>query len=153
MRYRRIGFALLILSWLGGLPINQAKPSKSSIPQRTGKLDWEGVYRFAETGGKNTGLVIDYSIKVYRKDGVLVADIDADGHQTLTRISCDTRVEGHRLTLSFKNYREENLFELYKPGEVLLSLERKNRKLLTYWGAMHPQLSALKSGRVYFERQ
>jgi hypothetical protein len=116
-------------------------------------FNWQGVYRFGEVGGKNTGMVIDYLITVYQKDGILVADLDGDGFQTLLRISCTVKATEHKLGLFFKSYRPDNLFEIYKPDEHLLSLERKNGKVLTYWGAVKPQLTSFKDGRVYFTKQ
>src|ERR1051325_1968892 len=153
MSCRKIAPLVIILSSFGGQAIAHAGQLTNLKPQRVRHKSWEGEYLFAETGGRNTGLMIEYSIKVYRKGGVLLADVDADGHQTETRLSGDAKVEGNRLTLYFRAYRPENLFDLYKPGDLLLSLERRHGKLLTYWGAMHPQLTSYKNGRIYFQKR
>jgi hypothetical protein len=49
------------------------------------------------------------------------------------------------------------MFEPYKPGDLLLTLERKEEKgkstVLTYWGKFAPAIPGnQKSGKVYFER-
>lgn len=116
-------------------------------------LDWRGEYGFAETGGKNTGMVIDYSITVREADGALAADIDADGFQTSMRLACTVKAAGNKIQLFFKNYREDNLLDIFKPGELLLSLEMVKGKILTYWAAITPQLIAYKSGKVYFVKR
>jgi hypothetical protein len=153
MNCQKLWLVIFALTLFGSLATTPARQLAKSKAQRSGNPPWEGEYNFGETSGRNTGLVILYSVKVYQKDGSLLADIDADGHQTMTRLSCKTKVAGNRLTLYFSNYREENLFEIYKPGEVLLSLERRGGKLLTYWGAIRPQLTGFKNGRVYFYRK
>jgi hypothetical protein len=153
MSCRRLLFVIILLSFCNDLTTDYARQLSNSKQRPSGNSSWEGEYSFGETGGKNTGLVIEYSIRIYRKDGALMADIDADGHQTLLRLSCKADIQSNRITFRFNNYREENLFELYQPGEVLLSLERKTGRLLTYWGALRPQLISYKSGRVYFYRK
>jgi hypothetical protein len=126
---------------------------KTMKPQATKNVEWEGKYIFGEFGGKNTGILISYSINVYKKNGVLIADIDADGFQTEMRISCTTTPLGNRIDLYFDKYREDNLYEIYKPGEMLLSFEKKGSKILTYWAAIKPQLIPFKNGRVYFAKE
>ena len=100
--------------------------------QSAGVINWEGEYSFTETGGKNTGMVIGYFITVHKVNGVLVADIDADGYQTTMRLACTVKTSENKIQLFFKSNREDNMTELFKPGELLLSLEMVKGKILTY---------------------
>jgi hypothetical protein len=118
-----------------------------------GAIDWRGVYTFGEVGAKNSGMVIDYSLTIYQKDGALVADLDADGFQTLTRVSCSVKATDNKIQIFFERPRKDNLYDIYKPGDLLFALEARNGKLLTYWGAITPQLTSYKNGRVYFIKQ
>ncbi len=136
----------------GPVFIYRREPAARNQQPTTG-IDWQGLYRYGEVGGKNTGMVIDYAITIYQENGVLVADLEADGFQTQKRIACMVKTSGNRLDLLFKSYRKDNMFELYQPGERLLSLEMKNRRLLTYWGAIEPQLTSFKNGGVYFTKR
>jgi hypothetical protein len=49
------------------------------------------------------------------------------------------------------------MFELYEPGDLLFTLERKAGKgkpvILTHWGKFTPNVTKYeKSGKVYFEK-
>ncbi len=144
---------LTITGLLNSAVTSDASETTSPAQQPAQVVDWQGLYTFGEVGGKNTGMVIDYSIKVYQQNGGLVADLDGDGFQTQMRIFCAVQTSANKIQFFFKGYRKDNLFEIYKPGERLLSLEIRNGKLLTYWGAVKPQLAAYKNGRVYFTKQ
>jgi hypothetical protein len=150
LNYRKLLLLLLALFLCGSLSGSRAAQKPAQPSGQSG--GWQGDYAFAEVGGKDTGMVIQYSLKIYRANKKLLADIDADGFQTQLRITCSSKIAGNRIHIYFKNYRETNLFEIYKPGERLLSLERKRGKILTYWHALKPQLMAYRNGRVYFER-
>jgi hypothetical protein len=149
MKFQRPYILLLVLILLA--PVTAARKPEKRQPASPASR-WYGQYSFEELGGKNTGMVIGYSLKIYRAGDLTLADIDADGFQTQKRITCSTRVEGRRIHIYFRNYRKDNLFEIYRPGEWLLSLERKGGKILTYWRAMKPQLIGYRNGRVYFQR-
>jgi hypothetical protein len=152
LNYGKLFLLLLAVILYGGLTVSRA--AQKSKPEQTPRQSggWGGNYSFGEVGDKNTGMVIEYSMRIYQSDRLLLADIDADGFQTQLRITCSSKMEGNRIHLYFKHYRETNLFEIYKPGEWLLSLERKRGKILTYWHALKPQLITYRNGRVYFQR-
>jgi hypothetical protein len=150
LNYRKIILLLLAVILWGSLTVSHAAQKPGQLSGQS--AGWQGDYSFGEVGGKNTGMVIQYSLKIYTANKMLLADIDADGFQTQLRITCSSKIEGNRIHIYFKNYRQENLFEIYKPGELLLSMERKRGKILTYWQALKPQLIAYRNGRVYFQR-
>lgn len=123
--------------------------------------DWLGVYEYTESPGRTaggTGIVISHEIYVYEEGDRLFARITAQGYQTSRAMRCDARVEGNRLRLYLNRYEEDNMFEPYRVGELLLTLERRQRGgrtiILTYWHAMQPVSAERRApnGRVYFRR-
>lgn len=129
----------------GGNPgVAQAADSRTS---------WEGSYLFQEGEG---GQFVEHTIKVYRVGEELVADLDAAGFQTAVSLRCDAKVEGEKLNLYFHSYREENVGEPYRKGQLLLSLEKagpgRRVRLLTRWGAYRPVFRRPKSPGVYFKK-
>ena len=113
-----IFFLVMIGILFNGSAVSCLRENPSHKQKSPKTNDWQGLYTFGEVGGKNTGMVIDYSLNIYQKDGVLVAEIDADGFQTQMRISCTVKTLGNKIQLFFNRYRESNLFEIYKPGEL-----------------------------------
>lgn len=133
----------------------QVSSSKSQLEQS----DWVGTYTFQEGGGRTaggTGMFIEHTIKVYQQGENLIADVDAAGFQVSISLRCATKAEGDRLNLYFESYREDNVTEMYRRRQLLLSLERSTYRgkprILTYWAAYRPALRTAKSGRVYFKK-
>jgi hypothetical protein len=138
----------------------QAGPAANTtgghVPQAEGEArsPWEGSYLFQEGGGR--GSFVEHTIKVYRQGSHLIADLDAAGFQTAVSLRCDAKVEGAKLNLYFHSYREENVGEPYRKGQLLLSLEKagpgRRARLLTNWGAYRPVFRRPKGARVYFKK-
>lgn len=118
--------------------------------------DWTGIYEFNENGGKTSGgtpIQIYHTIEVRESADGLMATIKSDGFQTSAHLICTTKTENNKLHFYFADYGEENLFENYKEGDLLLSLERKNDQILTHWGKFQPKIeSNNKSGKIYFKK-
>jgi hypothetical protein len=118
------------------------------------RTSWEGSYLFQEGGGR--GSFVEHTIKVYRQGSHLVADLDAAGFQTAVSMSCDAKAEGAKLNLYFHSYRDENVGEPYRKGQLLLSLEKagpsRRARLLTNWGAYRPVFRRPKGAGVYFRK-
>ena len=122
--------------------------------------DWKGTYSFDENGGKNAGgttIFISHELSVFDGDAGLAARLQSNGYQTSSDLICTAKVEGSKLLIYFQSYGEDNMFELYKPGDLLFTLERKLEKgkpiVLTYWGKFTPAIPGnQKSGKVYFQR-
>lgn len=159
--------AVLALLVLGGdLRAQRAAGRRAEAPARqvnghasTNNAAWEGTYTFQEGGGRTaggTGMFVEHTIKVYRRDGELKADLDAAGFQVSTSLRCVAKAKGDRLDIYFESYREDNVTEPYRKGQLLLSLARSTYPgktlFLTYWAAYRPALRALRSGRVYFRK-
>jgi hypothetical protein len=156
--------ALLVLS--GDVQAQSAaQPSAGESARRAddhaseNREAWVGTYTFQEGGGRtagDTGMFVEHTIKVYRRGEELVADLDAAGFQVSVSLRCAAKAEGDRLNLYFESYREDNVTEPYRRGQLLLSLERSTyrgkTRILTYWAAYRPAFQTARSGRVYFRK-
>jgi hypothetical protein len=119
---------------------------------------WTGIYEFNEDGGKTAGgtpVTVHHEIRVLDPGDGLIAMIKSQGYQTSRDLVCTAKIEGSKLKIYLEEYGEDNVFETYRKGELLLTLERKAEKgkavLLTHWGAFKPIVpSNERSGRVYF---
>lgn len=120
---------------------------------------WTGSYEFHENGGKNAGgsvILISHELNIIDSGDGLTATIQSNGYQTSSDLVCTAKVEGGKLHIYFQNYGEDNMFEPYKQGDLLLTLERKSEKgkrvILTHWGKFTPSVPKNeKTGKVYFE--
>lgn len=120
--------------------------------------NWEGTYSFIEGVPRGNGNVgnVSHTITIYRSGNNLVADLEADGWQTLVKLKCTAKVVGNRINLYFKSYGDTDGQPMmtYKKGALLLSLARSGNKVLTYWSAYKPvALKNGKSGRVFFRKE
>lgn len=121
--------------------------------------DWPGSYEFHENGGKTAGgsaILISHEISVIDSGDGLTATIQSNGYQTSSDLVCTAKIEGSKLLIYFQNYGEDNMFEPYQQGDLLLTLERKTGKgkpvILTHWGKFTPSVPKNeRSGKVYFE--
>lgn len=119
---------------------------------------WVGEYQFDEDGGKNAGgtpIFIVHQLQVMETDDGLIARIESNGYQTSKDLTCKAKPEGQKLLIYFDSYGENNVFESYKPGDLLLTLELRTTKgkieLLTFWGKFSPIVPKNeKTGRTYF---
>ncbi len=160
-------FAVLALLVLGVNVQAQraARPSAEELSRRAesrasaDRVAWEGTYTFQEGGGRTaggTGMFVEHTIKVYRRGEGLIAEVDAAGFQVSISLRCAAKAEGARLNIYFESYREGNITEPYRRGQLLLSLERSTyrskARILTYWAAYRPAFQTPKSGRVYFRK-
>lgn len=122
--------------------------------------DWKGSYVFDENGGKTAGgsaILISHELNILDGGDGLVATLQSNGYQTSTDLICTAKSSGQKLMIYFQGYGENNMFEPYNPGDLLLTLERKVEKgkpvVLTYWGKFTPAIPKNeKSGKVYFEK-
>jgi len=121
---------------------------------------WKGSYYFGEDGGKTaggTGIFIEHQLKIFDGDNEIAATIESNGFQTSANLVCTAKIEGAKIMLYFQSYGEDNMFEKYQPGDLLLTLERKTVKgksvILTYWGKFTPAIEKNGiQGKVYFEK-
>jgi len=119
-------------------------------------LSWIGEYDFDEMSPsaieENVNLAWSYTIQIYEEKDGLFADINVDGFQRMERIHSKIFKDNGKINLVFDSYLPDNMFEQYKQGDVLLSLERTDSDIITIWGEMKPMvLENLNSG-VYFQK-
>lgn len=122
--------------------------------------EWLGSYVFDEDGGRTAGgtaIFVSHQIDVAESDDGLIATIQSSGYQTSKDLLATAKIEGGKLLLYFNSYGENNIFEPYEPGDLLLTLERKTVKgkeeILTFWGKFTPIVSNNeKTGKVYFRK-
>ncbi len=124
------------------------------------QTEWKGSYYFGENGGKTAGgttILISHDLNVIDGGDGLAATLDSNGYQTSSELVCTAKIEGSKLLISFLSYGESNMFESFKEGDLLLTLERKTEKgktvILTHWGKFTPSIPKNeKSGKVYFQK-
>ena len=124
------------------------------------QTDWKGSYYFGEDGGKNAGgtkMFIEHTLEIFDGDNEIAATLQSNGYQTSADLVCTAKIDGSKLMLYFQSYGENNMFEKYQPGDLLLTLEKKSVKgkavVLTYWGKFTPAIEKNeKQGKVYFEK-
>ncbi len=119
---------------------------------------WLGQYSFEESAKNVTGegsQTWNYVIDIKEKDAnTVVADIQVDGFQTMTRINADVKATKDNVEFIFDKYCKDNMFELYKKGDKLFSfvLDEKNM-IITNWDKMKPNvIENQKSGKVMFKK-
>lgn len=118
---------------------------------------WTGIYEFSEDGGKTAGgtpINIYHTIEVRETAAGLMATLKSNGYQTSVNLICTVKAENNKLLIYFADYGEDNVFEIYKDGDLLLTLERKSEKeIITFWGKFQPSIEKNeKLGKVYFRK-
>jgi hypothetical protein len=125
-----------------------------------GQSEWAGTYSFDEDGGRNAGgtaIFIAHELVVMETDDGLRATIQSNGYQTSKDLICTAKVKGNKLEIYFESYGENNTFETYAAGDMLLTLEKKVTKgkseILTWWGKFTPIIPEKpKTGKVFFTK-
>lgn len=119
---------------------------------------WIGSYEFSEDGGRTTGgtkIFVTHELRINQTEDGLMATLQSNGYQTSVDLIGTAKIEGDKLLIYFDSYGENNVFENYEQGDLLLTLERKTVKnkteILTYWNKFQPVVPKNeKSGNVYF---
>lgn len=122
--------------------------------------EWLGTYQFDEDGGKTAGgtaIFVTHQIDILEGDDGLIAMIQSNGYQTSRDLVGTTKIQGDKLLIHFDSYGENNVFETYKKGDLLFTLERKPVKgkteILTFWDKFQPVVPKNeKGGKVYFQK-
>ena len=110
---------------------------------------WRGDYSFSEFYPPD--IFMGYMIRIYEDSGDYYAEINIDGFQTMARLKTKVHGNGKSINLIFDSYLPDNMFELYKKGDLLLRLKRKGNGIITEWGKLIPVVNEnKKSGKVYF---
>ena len=121
---------------------------------------WLGKYEFTENAGKNAGgtvMMVTHHLEILKSEDGLVATLESNGYQTSKDLLCLVKIQGSKAMLYFEGYGDNNVFESYTKGQLMLTLEQKNdagkKTLLTYWNEFKPIVPKNeKNGKVYFAR-
>ena len=123
-----------------------------------GQSSWVGNYVFEEDGGRTAGgtaIFITHELNVMATDDGLTGTLQANVYQTSKDLICTVKADAAKLMIYFDSYGENNVFEPYKKGDLLFTLERKKIKgkdvIVTNWGK-YTSVSEEKpvSGKVRF---
>lgn len=149
--------ALLLLVIFTTLASNNFARARAIEPDEN---FWLGDYTFGEDGGRTAGgtpIFVVHSLGIRREADTLVAEIVSNGYQTSRHLVGTVKVTGNTARIYFKSYGEDNMYEPYGAGDLLLTLKRVVQKgktrILTYWNAFEPAVKPLANGRVYFKRE
>lgn len=93
-----------------------------------------------------------YEINIYEKSENIFADIKIDGFQTQKRIRAKVVESDNKLNFIFSSYLPDNVYEIYKEGEVLFTFEKKEAEIITIWGEMSPMVLDNNDHGVYFRK-
>ena len=132
-------------------------PDSNSLSQKDIINKWIGQYTFDESAQNAAGSGTQswsYVINVSSKEDSLIAVILVDGFQTMTRIEAEVKVTEKNADFIFNKYGDENMFEHFKKGEKLFSLEINDKnEMITNWDKMKPNVvDNQKSGKVMFKK-
>lgn len=124
------------------------------------QTSWLGKYEFYEDGGRNAGgtkIFVTHELEIRQAENVLLATLRSNGYQTSKDLNCVAKAVGDRLEIYFDSYGEDNLFESYEQGDLLLTLEKKQvrgkAETLTFWNKFQPIIPKNETpGKVYFKK-
>lgn len=158
MKNRLAQGTCFLLSLTAGfvLPLTAGQKPKPPAPAATPapQINWEGFYVFEEFGSRQSGQFVLHTVKITKKGNTLTAVVDSEGLQIANHMACDTKIEGNTIHIFLNSYGKDNIGEPYQPNERLFTLEKTpDGKVLTYWGALKPQIYSLKSGGAYFRKE
>jgi serine/threonine protein kinase len=123
-------------------PAPNPTPENPNATAQPAELDkWLGNYTFGEAAPPpkfGSTQTMSYKIEIAKRGNSYIANIDRDGFQTLERLSAEVRFTGSdRIGFYFTDYRPDNVREIYKPGELLLQLEKlPNNSYKVIWAGM-----------------
>ncbi len=141
---KKFAVSFLIITFIGCFAVIKAQTA------------WTGAYQFDEDGGKTTGgtvINIYHQLEIRESADGLMATLKSNGFQTSVDLICTAKAENNKLLIYFAGYGEDNVFEKYAENDLLLTLERKDDKILTFWGKFQPSIEKNeKSGKVYFRK-
>lgn len=106
----------------GGTP----QPSGLTLAPQ-GAPSWEGTYKYQEGGGRTAhgeGMFVEHTIKLYRRNGELIADLDAAGFQVSTSLRCGTKAEGEKISLTSRATAKTTSWSRTRRGNSSCPLRR-----------------------------
>ena len=113
---------------------------------------WADEYAFNEVLEGQSHIGKSYVLNIYQKDEKYWADISIDGWQTLRRLKAHVEGDNDSIQLIFDSYLPDNDFELFSTGDVLLTLTKRESKIITKWGEIKPIVRENEKDGVYFNK-
>ena len=122
--------------------------------------EWAGTYEYTASLGRTaggTGIVVTYTIVVASGNSEPGAVVEASGYMTDDKLRCETRARGNRIDLHFHSYPDggtANAYgvELYKKGDLLLSLEKVVQQKRTRYRVLWAKYNTDFKKRVFFKK-
>jgi hypothetical protein len=127
-------------------------------PNNNNLDSWIGKYSFFEFVPPHevigSSMMWNYDIYLYEMDNLYYALVFIDGFQTCVRAKATVVGNDESINVVFELYLPGNLYEANRKGDILLTLERSDDEMLTYWGIIEAVVSDNQvSGEVYFVKQ
>lgn len=122
----------------------------ASLPEEefSSLATWLGEYSFSEYAPPNQNMF--YSITVYCEGNNFFAQFSIDGFQRLERLLAKVSGDANSIEFEFLKYLPDNMLEIYEEGDVLLTLQKIDSKLITFWGKLQPLLLENRETGEYF---
>ena len=122
----------------------------------SGEQTWRGDYRYQAALGQTVGgtpIIVEYELHISGESG---CRLSIDGYQVSEIILCDPVKGEDRLEVRFKSYADgatANIYgvQVYKPGEALFVLLKRDGELVTRWESLYPGEQAPPAGHYFFE--
>lgn len=123
--------------------------------------DWEGAYSFAESmpsvENKQDTWRWQYALTInpaQQATQPYSAQLDINGHKTELSLDCIGLANADSLQIIFQDYPPDAEQIQYNQGDLLLTLYKKDGKVLTYWRGLQPNVEEnLAQGRIYFNHK
>lgn len=118
---------------------------------------WTGSYEYGEaippSDSGIPGAAWSYNLDISQEDSGLVASLDIDGFQTLTRIEAIAEENNGMLDIVFDSYGPENIGASFHRGDVLFSLKKiTDDAYLIIWSEMQPFVESDKNSNNEFKK-
>ncbi|SFC89579.1 hypothetical protein SAMN05421780_111141 [Flexibacter flexilis DSM 6793] len=123
--------------------------------------NWEGAYSFGESmpsmENKQDTWRWQYVLKVNsapESSQSYTVELDINGHKTELSLDCIGMANADSLQIIFQDYPPDAEQIQYNKGDLLLTLYKKDGKVLTYWRGLQPNVEEnLVQGKAYFNHQ
>jgi hypothetical protein len=117
---------------------------------------WIGNYEYSASFSPDTPigttLYEAYYVSIYQDNDVYLADIIANGWMLGINARAQVRGDKNSIELIFMEYPETSM-ELFKEGDVIISLTNDGNNITTKWIGIAPELGANRGAEgVYFSK-
>jgi hypothetical protein len=158
------GFApiLLILAGLvviGGGVYFYRQNNLEDVAEDTQAFVMGGIWKFGEVSKEPnvngiTHPVWEYTLSIDTTDETK-GTLSIDGYQTLVRLNVAVEKLNDSANIIFDSYATDNIGEIYKQGDVLITVSPESNKNLMsiYWYKMQPNLEESKTEAIFVKQE